>query len=246
MEEINYKTEVFEGPLDLLLHLISKHKLDIYDIPIFELVGQYTAYVRRMQEENLDIAADFLEMAARLVHIKTISLLPVEKEEAEEMKKELSGELIEYQACKQIAAELSERTGGFDKMVRKQSKMNFPALPYDHFHDSLEIYRAYLSAAGKKLRRMPPPVTAFSGIVAHKIVSVGSRIKGILGLLNIGSRQRYRTLYENAESRSELVATFLAVLELCKSGAVILSGEDDDMEIELTGKGEAIDEPEFD
>ena len=114
MDRPQYKTEVFEGPLDLLLHLISKHKLNINDIPIFELVEQYIAYVQLMQEENMEIASEFLEMAARLVYIKTVSLLPV-YEEAENLKKELTGELIEYQACKIMAKKLSEQSGGIDK-----------------------------------------------------------------------------------------------------------------------------------
>lgn len=86
MEAISYKLDVFEGPMDLLLHLISKHKLNIYDIPIIELVTQYVDYVKRMQEEDMYVASEFLEMAARLVYIKTVSLLPV-YEEAEELKK---------------------------------------------------------------------------------------------------------------------------------------------------------------
>ena len=76
MQEPSYKLEVFEGPLDLLLSLISKHKLDIYDIPISELVDQYMDYVRKMQEADMDVASEFLEMAARLVYMKTVSLLP--------------------------------------------------------------------------------------------------------------------------------------------------------------------------
>ena len=86
MEAISYKLDVFEGPMDLLLHLISKHKLNIYDIPIIELVTQYVDYVKQMQEQDMYVASEFLEMAARLVYIKTVSLLPV-YEEAEELKK---------------------------------------------------------------------------------------------------------------------------------------------------------------
>ena len=88
MEKIRYKLEVFEGPMDLLLHLISKHKLNIYDIPIFELVEQYTDYVRQMKEADMDVASEFIEMAARLIYIKTVSLLPV-YEEAKQLKEEL-------------------------------------------------------------------------------------------------------------------------------------------------------------
>ena len=109
MDKPQYKTEVFEGPLDLLLHLISKHKLNINDIPIFELVEQYIAYVQQMQDENMEIASEFLEMAARLVYIKTVSLLPV-YEEAEQLKKELTGELIEYRDCKLMAEKLSKQS----------------------------------------------------------------------------------------------------------------------------------------
>ena len=120
MERPQYKTEVFEGPLDLLLHLISKHKLNINDIPIFELVEQYIAYVQLMQEENMEIASEFLEMAARLVYIKTVSLLPV-YEEAEQLKKELTGELLEYRDCKIMAGKLSEQAKGFDQLLLGQN-----------------------------------------------------------------------------------------------------------------------------
>ena len=101
MEKLSYKLEVFEGPMDLLLHLITKHKLDIYDIPILELVEQYTAYVREMQEENMEVASEFLEMAARLVYIKTVSLLPV-YDEAEELKNALEHLLEKIEVKKQI------------------------------------------------------------------------------------------------------------------------------------------------
>lgn len=86
MQQINYKLEVFEGPMDLLLHLIAKHKLNINDIPIVELVNQYLDYVRQMENADFEIAGDFLEMAARLIYIKTVSLLP-RHEEAEQLKK---------------------------------------------------------------------------------------------------------------------------------------------------------------
>ena len=94
MEAISYKLSEFEGPLDLLLHLISKNKLNIYDIEISVLLAQYMEHIDKMKEKNMDVASEFLEMAARLVYIKTVSLLP-KHEESEELKKELSGELIE-------------------------------------------------------------------------------------------------------------------------------------------------------
>ena len=104
MEAISYKLDVFEGPLDLLLHLISKHKIDINDIPILLLVEQYLDYVRQMKEEDMEVASEFLEMAARLVYIKSVMLLPRYEEETEDFKRELTGQLIEYQLCQQQRA----------------------------------------------------------------------------------------------------------------------------------------------
>ncbi|MCR5484295.1 MAG: segregation/condensation protein A, partial [Clostridiales bacterium] len=133
MEKLSYKIEVFEGPMDLLLYLIGKHKVSINDVPILELVEQYLDYVRQMQEENLDIASDFLEMAARLVYIKTVSLLPVH-EEADELAEELRGELLEYQDCKILAGKLSDTAKGFGHFDRKQQEMEVD-MTYSRIHE---------------------------------------------------------------------------------------------------------------
>ena len=159
MEAISYKLDVFEGPMDLLLHLISKHKLNIYDIPIIELVTQYVDYVKRMQEEDMYVASEFLEMAARLVYIKTVSLLPV-YEEAEELKKELTGELLEYRDCQIMAGKLAQHTDGFNHFVREPSEIEVDQT-YTRLHEPGELVRAYLNVVGKKLRKLPPPIEAF-------------------------------------------------------------------------------------
>ncbi len=232
MEEISYKLEVFEGPMDLLLHLISKHKLNIYDIPIFTLVEQYTDYVKRMQEEDMYVASAFLEMAARLVYIKTVSLLPV-YEEAEELKKELTGELLEYRDCRLMAEKLSHQTEGFDRFVREPTEIEADPT-YTRLHEPSELLRAYMSAVGKRLRKLPPPVEAFRGIVATKIVSVESKIKSIYYTLKRkGKKQRFRSLFADAQSRSDLVATFLAVLELAKAKKLRVQGDGDTTDVEL-------------
>lgn len=232
MDQISYKIEVFEGPLDLLLHLISKHKLDIYDIPIVELVDQYIAYVRSMEQEDLYVASEFVDMAARLVYIKSVSLLPV-YEEAEELKKELTGELLEYRDCQIMAGKLSEHTDGFDTFIRKPEELEVD-YTYTRLHDGGELLKAYLSAAGRRLRNLPPPVEAFREIVAKKIVSVGSKIKTIFkSLMNAGKKEKLTALVQNSESRSDMVATFLAVLELAKSHKINVIGEGADVDIEL-------------
>ena len=232
MEEISYKLDVFEGPMDLLLHLISKHKLNIYDIPIVTLVEQYIEYVRKMQEEDMYVASDFLEMAARLVYIKSVSLLPV-YEEAEELKTELQGELIEYRDMKLMAEKLSQNTDGFNQYVREQEKIEIDQT-YKRLHEPLELVNAYLMAAGKKLNNLPPPIEAFKEIVVKKVVSVGSKIKSIFSKFKKkGEKARFQSLFEDAESRSDLVATFLAVLELTKSKKIKVQGDGENTQIEL-------------
>lgn len=232
MEKISYKLDVFEGPMDLLLHLISKHKLNIYDIPIVTLVEQYVEYVRMMQEEDMYVAAEFLEMAARLVYLKSVSLLPVYTE-AEELKQELQGELIEYRDMKILAEKLSENTDGFGTFIRMPEKID-PDQTYKRIHEPSELFNAYVSAAGKKLRSLPPPIEAFKEIVVRKVVSVGSRISKIFTKLNKkGKKTKLSSLFSDAESRSDIVATFLAVLELTKSKKVQVLGDGEETQVEL-------------
>lgn len=232
MEKISYKLEAFEGPLDLLLHLISKHKLNIYDIPIVTLVEQYVEYVRQMQESDMYVASNFLEMAARLVYLKSVSLLPVYTE-AEELKKELQGELIEYRDMKLIAQKLSEtNTPGFDCFVREQLKMDIDQT-YRRIHEPQELISAYISAAGKKII-IPPPIEAFREIVVKKIVSVSSKISNIFSKLKVkGSKAAFKSFFSDAASRSDMVATFLAILELTKSKKIVVTGDGENSEIEL-------------
>ncbi len=232
MEKISYKLEVFEGPMDLLLHLITKHKIDIYDIPILELVEQYVSYVREMQEENMDVASEFLEMAARLVYIKTVSLLPV-YDEAEELKNELRDELLEYRDCKLLAAKLSGMTDGFNYFVREYPENVEPDMSYKRLHEPSELLNAYSMAAGKKLRRLPPPIESFKAIVTRKIVSVGSKIDSIVTSLKSKRKRKLFDIYKEAKSRSDLIAAFLAVLELAKNKTIYVSGDGDNVQIEL-------------
>lgn len=223
MEQINYKIDVFEGPMDLLLHLISKHKLNINDIPIVELVNQYVAYVRQMQEQDFDVAGDFLEMAARLIYIKTVSLLP-KHEEAEILKKELTGELIEYRDCKIMAQKLSQQTEGFNRFVRPASE-GYVNYDYERFHEGEELLNAYISAAGRGRRKLPPPLDSFKVIVAKKFVAVATKVSGIMHKLMNGNKIKFLSLFEDAQTKSDMVATFLAILELAKTKKISIEGE---------------------
>lgn len=235
METLSYKLEVFEGPLDLLLTLIAKNKLNIYDIPITLLLEQYMEQIERMQSENLDIASEFLEMAARLVHIKSVSLLP-KREEEEALRRELTGQLLEYQQCRETAEKLRAMVS-FDRLVRPQSK-----IPADHaykrHHAPEEMLAAYLSAMGRKRRLAPPTAEAFSGIVAKPVVSVASQIVFVLRSLWKRRRVPFRALFRGKRDSSERIAAFLAVLELVKGRRLRVEGDGDDCEIRLISGGE--------
>ncbi len=228
---ILYKTEEFEGPLDLLLQLIARNKLNIYDIKISVLVEQYLEQIKLMQEHEMDVASEFLEMASRLLYIKTVSLLP-KHEEVEQLKQELTGELLEYQVCKKVAETLSTMTDGFDTFVRPPEPFEADKT-YVLTHDSVDVYNAYVTAMGRMDRRIAVPTKAFTKIVAKKIYSVSSKIIFVMRNLWGRGKKRLLNLYRSAKDRSELVATFLAVLELTKANRVVVSGDNDEMEIEL-------------
>ena len=224
MEALEFRLGEFEGPLELLLHLIARHKMKITDIEIGKLLEQYLAYMEQMQDADLEISSAFLEMAARLVYIKTVSLLP-RHEEAVALKKELEGQLIEYQRIKQVAALLAQQYAGNGLFVRKPSPV--PSDPvFRGQADPQKLLRAYLLAAGKAGRRIPPSAKVFDGIVSKRFVSVSSRIVWLLRRLYRTGEAAYHDLFTSGD-RSEMIATFLAVLELMKSGRITLSEEGD-------------------
>ena len=227
---LNYKIEGFEGPLDLLLQLIARNKLNIYDIPLTELIDQYLEQIKLYEQEEMELGSEFLEMASRLIYIKTVSLLP-KHDEVVKLKEELTGELLEYMVCQQIAKQFSTMQGGFDKFVRKPAEVDFDKT-YELIHTSDVLYLSYLSAVGRGKRRLPPSTAPFTKIVAKKIVSVSTKIVFVIRKL-FGGKRKLISLYKTAESRSELVATFLAVLELCKANRVKIEGDAENQEITL-------------
>lgn len=225
MEKLTFKTAEFEGPLDLLLHLISKHKLEIVDIQISELLEQYMEAIGDMRQSDMEVASEFLEMASRLVYIKTVMLLPRREEEGSQLKAELQGQLLEYQACKLVAAQLGERGKQYSRYVRAPMELEIDPT-YTRLHSPYDIYNAYQDAIGRGRRRLPPPAQAFSGIVARRVVSVGSRIIYILKSLYRKGRATYMSLFSESADRGEMVATFLAVLELVKAKRIQVDGAD--------------------
>lgn len=235
-ETLSYKLDVFEGPLDLLLNLIAKNKLNIYDIPIAELLEQYMAQIHEMQAADMDVASEFLEMAARLVHIKSVSLLPKKEEEAA-LKQELTGQLLEYQQCKEAAMRLRERFT-LDSIVRAQA--DIPAdLTYKRHHKPQELLSAYLSMLGKKKPPEPQkPEDTISKLITRRVVSVASQIVFVLRSLWKKRHVSLKELFRGKNDPSERVAAFLAVLELVKDKRLRVDGDGEDCEIKLTNGGE--------
>ncbi len=231
MEQITYKLPVFEGPLDLLLNLIAKNKLNIYDIEISVLLEQYTEQIKLMQEEQMDIASEFLEMASRLVYIKSTMLLPKHEEEAEELKKELTGQLLEYQECKRIAKVMSGLVT-FDNFCREPSEVDYD-MTYGRIHNPIVLSEAYIRAVGRGKKRLPPPSDAFKGIVARRIVPVGTKIVHVLRMLRRNGTSPYSQLFVTSRDKSELVATFLAILELVKGKRIRVEGDGDNAEVRI-------------
>lgn len=228
---LSYKLEGFEGPLDLLLQLIARNKLNIYDIELTVLIDQYLKQIELFKAEEMELESEFLEMASRLLYIKTVSLLP-KHDEIVQLKEELTGELLEYMVCQQIARRLALMQDGFDRFVRKPEELEFDKT-YELTHSAEVMYLSYLAAVGRGQRKLPPSTAPFTKIVAKKIVAVSTKIVFVIRNLWTGSSKKLSSLYKTAHSRSELVATFLAVLELCKANRVRVDGEADSAEITL-------------
>ena len=222
MEKINFKLDIFEGPLDLLLHLIKKHKLNIYDIEISELLEQYLNYINEMNSQNLEIASEFFEMAARLVYIKTCSLLP-KIADSQSLKSELTGCLVELKLIKDVANILSKKNIYGQVFVRSQQKINID-ITYNKFHDKNELLKLYLIVAKKnksKAKKLDSK-ERFSTIVKKRFVSIASRVVYILKRLYKEETLPYDEFF-NYTDKSERIATFLAMLELVKSKRICFS-----------------------
>lgn len=214
MDKLQFHLPSFDGPLDLLLHLIRKHKLNIHDIEISALLEQYLNFLNDMQAENLEITSEFLEMAARLVYIKTCSLLPRQEEE-KELKEQLTGELLQLDAVKRAADKLGEICVFGTDFSREPLELDEPSV-YQNRHSVDELVEAYRLVSTKIKRRLPPPKSAFSGIVQRRIVSVTSRVIYLLKKLYRQKQIPYQEFF-GSDNNSERVATFLAMLELIKS-----------------------------
>ena len=230
-EELTFHLADFEGPLELLLTLVQKHKMDLHNIPILELIDQYTCTVAADAGADPETASAFIEMAAHLVEMKSYLLLP-RSEEGERMKQELTGQLIEYDQCRRMAALLRAKGEQAPVFVRQPMEMEWDNT-YT-LHHAPQILADYWNAlAGRTRLRREPTQQQFEPLVTAPMVSVTSRVVYILRSLISGAAARMGQLFSPRQSRSTNVATFLALLELVRGGRVTL-GENGELTMQRT------------
>ena len=219
MYKILYKLDSFEGPLDLLLTLIQKNKVNICDIPIVEITAQYMEAIEGIEEANLDNTSEFLVMASHLIYIKSKMLLPKneEDEDEEDPREELARRLIEYQQFKEASKELRKTEFSTKDMVfREAEKIKFPIPEYDISHEVDELIEAFNSIFQRHIHKAQPEKRAFSQIVGREKVSVDDMVEKICKVLRRSKRVQFETLFRPEDSKPEMIATFLAVLEMIK------------------------------
>ena len=233
---IPVKLEVFEGPLDLLLHLIDKNKIDIYDIPIVEITNQYMEYIRAMEKEDLNIMSEFLLMAATLLDIKCRMLLPKEvneEGEEEDPRQELVEQLLEYKMYKYMSYELRDR-----QVEGEQAMYRSPAVPgevlayeepvdLDQLLDGITLAR--LNKVFREVMRRQTdkidPVRSKFGKIEKEEVTLPDKLMYVTEYARKHGRFGFRVLLERQYSRIQVVVTFLAVLQLMKEGAILIEQE---------------------
>ena len=227
------KLAVFEGPLDLLLHLIKKEEVDIYDIPVARITDEYLQYLNLLETMNLDVAGEYLVMAATLTHIKSRMLLPPSEDDTEEPdedpRTDLVQQLVEYQRYREAAMALGERA----VLTRDVFRRDPAAAETDQGEgirlrdvsvtDLLEAFREVMERALRE---------SFHEIVTEEI-SVDECVELIVRRMEMDGPLRFRDLFAGAPSRRRMVATFLALLELVKRQAIQARQEEDGAEILL-------------
>ncbi len=234
--EITYKLESFEGPLDLLLHLIEKNKIDIYDIPIVIITEQFLSYMETMDKADLDKVSSFIVMAAMLLRIKSKMLLPkeeVQQEEEADPRDELVERLLEYQMFKMLSSELKDR-----QLLAEQSfykKKNIPKEVGDFKEkpdlDKLlenitlgrlkEVFEEVMKRSEEKL----DPIRSQFGKIEKETISLSERMTELRQQLSIHSKLSFAFLLGQDITKPNIIVTFLAVLELMKLGSIHIEQE---------------------
>ncbi len=234
---IPVKLEVFEGPLDLLLHLIEKNKVDIYDIPIVEITAQYLEYIKQMQTEDMNIMSEFLVMAATLLEIKCRMLLPKEvneEGEEEDPRAELVQKLLEYKMYKYMSYELKDRqvdaahTFFKEKTLPKEIEEYRPPVDYEELLGDADLKKLQLlfRTAMRRQEDKIDPVRSTFGKIEKDEIDMDLKTSYIENYIHTHKRFSFKQLLEKQNSKMEIIVTFLVILEMIKVGAVSILQED--------------------
>ncbi len=228
MENPTYRLEAFEGPLDLLLKLIEKNKVSITDIPIALIFEQYMEYIDLMKQMDMEVAGEFIVMASELMLIKSKLLLPKPEEEGIDPRAELAAALAEYQRMKQAAAFLSSRYETYSGRIAKETDevkpdngKLLPQNPDKLQRVMLNMLHALDKSGVDELNRLNAE-RPFDKILRTPIVPVSGKIFGVMRYLVKHGETLYTSILLTAKTKSELIATFLAMLELIKKNRVVL------------------------
>lgn len=230
--------EDFDGPLDVILLLLSKNKIEIQDVSITSILEQYLAYLDEMKRLDMEIASEFIAMASHLMLIKTKMLLSAaEREEAISEMELLIRSLEERQraeALEQIRTAISflepRNEIGCNSFVKQPEPYQVDTT-YRYQHEPEDLLHAFTEIADRSDRKLPPPVSNFKGIVGAEPYPVTKKAAQVLKKLLMRGVSKFRSLFKGARSRSEIVATFLAVLELCRVHSIELEDGDDDVNV---------------
>ena len=232
----------FEGPLDLILFLLGKNKMEIQDISISQILDQYLAWLEARQRMDLEVASEFITMASHLMYIKTRMLLSIEDEEAQSEMDALIQSLEErrrnenYVRIKTLAARLGPMGEFGRSIVTRNPEPVKRGKIYEYDQDKGDLILAMAEIRSRAERTLPPPRTAFENIVQHEPYPVESKAREILNRLKEHGITRFRLLFKGNRSRSEVVATFLAVLELCRACVIHLAGSETDCTVRQEGE----------
>ncbi|MBO5727716.1 MAG: segregation/condensation protein A [Oscillospiraceae bacterium] len=232
--------EDFVGPLDLILHLLSKNKMEIKDIQISLILEQYLEWMQQRKQLDLEVASEFVTMASHLIYIKTRMLLSIHDEEALSEMEQLIASLEAHQRnenylkIKHVVSAFDARYSYGRDFLTKQPEPVKKDTTYRYVHQPEDLHHAMTQVLRRVDHKLPPPVSAFQGIVGREPYPVADKAAEIIKrLVNFGVT-RFRALFKGNRSRSEIVATFIAVLELCKANRLRLAGTQEDCTVTST------------
>ena len=250
---LSVKLEAFEGPLDLLLHLIDKNKIDIYDIPIVMITEQYMEYIKAMETEDMNVMSEFLLMAATLLDIKCKMLLPKEVDEEgeeEDPRAELVQKLLEYKMYKYMSFELKDRQFNAEKNMYKEPTIPEEILQHQEPLDysvllgdmNLQKLHKIFKETVKRKEDKVDPIRSQFGKIEKDEINLDEKTAYIESYVAQNGKMSFRDLLEKQNSKMEVIVTFLVILELMKVGVIQIEQNDifDDILITYVGKNDRI------